>query len=1074
MKKLFFTTLFLAFVILLTAQTYTVGNLNYSINGAGATLTGHVDGVSAYGQIVIPESITISGISYPVTAVADSAFYGCSGLNGALVIPNTVHTIGNWSFYDCFFSSLTLSNTLTSIGDGAFCACTEIHGPLTIPESVEHIGAQAFRNGNFTGELLIPNSVTSIGDYAFCYCGDFTGLTLSNSLTSIGEGVFSYCYGFTGPLLLPSSLTSIGNGAFLLCTEFTGDLIIPESVTTIGDGAFNQCSGFTGDLIISESVTTIGESAFQGCYNITKVVFPSTLTYIGNDAFADLFSLNKVITLATTPPTLGSSVFIGHNATALTVPSGCIPIYQSSDWHLYFDTFNNDWSGTHADSYAGGDGSEANPYQIATAEQLALLAYETNNEIGGDAHYILTNDICLGGGDFWEPIGKLIAMDDDYPCFTGVFNGNGHTISDMLVSECYYSGLFGRVRGATIENVNIYNSSVVDGYMSGLVAGYIQNTNISNCTVVQSSIMESPQMAGGIVGYCRNESGETSNIINCIHNSATIFGDTYTGGIVGASEGNGTLRIEGCTNYGEIIGHIMAGGILGNGKADIDNCTNHGTIYSEYESDYLVAGGIAGQASNSKITNCYNSEPIIGGHIGGICGNAVMTEIVCCGNTGDVLSSTYDDKLILAGGISGSGGAISDCFNRGNLMINNGSNANPTAVHMGGIIGTFSSDGYIHNCYNISIINHYQYSNGQYGIIAGVAPNSAYFNNCYWNGNYDIQACSTVSTLPGSCSFSGTASQGNWYLTDAQYNTHDLLLALNRGSIHGCYWTIDGNGYPKPIYTEPNYPVVGTEWYYEIINVNGSVTYQYLECAADTTIGNTRPKVIVRSNTLYDKDLHTKVTHEYVYSEDGIVYWWDKQSQNYTTLYNFNANVGDQWTIHVGTQNITMHVDEVNNVEYNGQTYRVLTVSEANDIFSGDIICGIGHTTSFFPEKMLNNRDFDVDGMRCYWHFGEELLQFGEVDCDEIYNIYNDVAENEETGFEVYPNPAKDILIIKSDVLEMCHGAYLQEYTITNITGQIMMRGTISSDNQQINIENLPDGMYFVNINNQIVKIIKN
>ena len=930
---------------------------------------------------------------------------------------------------------------MTSIGDGAFFSCTEVYGPLVIPESVEHIGAQAFRNGNFSGELVIPNSVTSIGDYAFCYCGDFTSLTISNSLTSIGEGVFSYCYGFTGPLTLPNSLTSIGDYAFTLCNGFTGDLIIPESVTTIGYCAFDQCSGFTGRLSIPSTMTFIGDGAFIGCNDFTKV-----------------------ITLATTPPILDGEPFWHINCTTLTVPTGCIPIYQSSDWHLHFETFNNDWSGTHADSYAGGDGSEANPFQIATAEQLALLAYETNNEIGGNAHYILTNDICLGGGDFWEPIGKLIAMDDDYPCFTGVFNGNGHTISEMFVSNCYYSGLFGRVRGATIENVNIYNSNVVDGYMSGLVAGYIQNTNISNCTVVQSSIMESPQMAGGIVGYCRNESGETSNISNCTRQIGGIYGN-YMGGIVGASEGNGVMKIEGCTNYGEIIGHIMAGGILGKGKANINDCSNHGTIYPENESDYLVAGGIAGQAGNSKITNCFNSEPIIGGHVGGICGNAAITEIVCCGNTGDIIGDTYDDKLILVGGISGSGGAISDCFNRGDLMINNGANANPLVVNMGGIIGTFSSDGYIHNCYNISTINHYQYSNGQYGIIAGVAPNSAYFNNCYWNGNYDIQACSTVSTLPGSCSFSGTAAQGNWYLTEAQYNTHDLLVALNRGAVHGCYWTIDGNGYPKPVYTAPNYPVVGTEWYYEIINVNGSVTYQYLECVADTTIGTTRPKVIVKSNTLYDKDLHTKVTHEYVYSEDGIVYWWDKQSQNYTTLYNFNANVGDQWTIHVGSQSITLHVDDVNNVEYNGETYRVLTVNDANDIFSGDIICGIGHTTSFFPEKMLNNRDFDVDGIRCYWHFGEELLQFGEVDCDEIYNIYNDVAENEETGFEVYPNPTNGYITINID--------NSSEFTITNICGQTVMRGVISGDKQQINVENLENGMYFIKIGNVSIKIIK-
>ena len=723
------------------------------------------------------------------------------------------------------------------------------------------------------------------------------------------------------------------------------------------------------------------------------------------------------------------------------------------------------WDGTVASSYAGGDGSEENPYQIATAEQLALLAYETNNETGGNAHYILTNDICLGGENIWEPIGKPIDINDDYPCFTGTFNGNGHTISEMTITNSSYAGLFGLTNGATIENINIYDSNV-HGTKTGLIAGSVQNTIVNNCSV-QGSITNFSQRAGGIVGHCLNESGETSKISNCTYNIGSATG-SIIGGIIGATEGEGNLTIENCTNYCEIIGQIMAGGILGNGSATINNCTNHANVTSE-NSSIFIAGGIAGQAKNCIITNCFNYNQIVGAEAGGICGNSVTTEILCCGNMGDVVCNIYNNKLSHIGGISSSGGAISNCFNRGNLMINNSANANPMDLYLGGIIGTYSSDGFIHNCYNICSIDHSQYHNGLKGIIAGTGPNSEFFNNCYWNGDYDIPACGIVSTLPGSCSFSGTASQGNWYLEEAQYNTHDLLQALNRGATDGCYWILDEIGYPKPIYTEPTYPVVGTEWYYEIINVNGSVTYQYLECVADTTIGSTRPKVIIKSNTLYDKDLHTKITHEYVYSEDGIVYWWDKQSQSYTTLYDFNANVGDQWTINVGTHSITMHVDEVNNVEYNGETYRVLTVRDADDIFSGDIICGIGHTTSFFPEKMLNNRDFDVDGMRCYWHFGEELLQFGEVDCDEIYNNYNDVAEHDATGFEVYPNPANNIITIVGSDRECLP----MEFTITNMTGQIIMTGVVSSDNHQVNVKELPTGIYLIKIGEETIKFIK-
>ena len=64
------------------AQTFTVGNLNYSLNddGVSVTVTGHVDGQNATGELVIPDSVEQYGISYSVTAIADYAFqqhYGC-------------------------------------------------------------------------------------------------------------------------------------------------------------------------------------------------------------------------------------------------------------------------------------------------------------------------------------------------------------------------------------------------------------------------------------------------------------------------------------------------------------------------------------------------------------------------------------------------------------------------------------------------------------------------------------------------------------------------------------------------------------------------------------------------------------------------------------------------------------------------------------------------------------------------------------------------------------------------------------------------------------------------------------
>ena len=106
------------------------------------------------------------------------------------------------------------------------------------------------------------------------------------------------------------------------------------------------------------------------------------------------------------------------------------------------------WDGTIADAYAGGDGTYENPYQIATPEQLALLAEQTNTGNGGDAYYLLTEDLCLNGSqnNHWEPIGNASAP------FMGWFNGNGHTVSDMYMTNQVYSGLFGFTLGADIKD----------------------------------------------------------------------------------------------------------------------------------------------------------------------------------------------------------------------------------------------------------------------------------------------------------------------------------------------------------------------------------------------------------------------------------------------------------------------------------------------------------------------------------------------------------------------------------------------------------------------------------------------
>ena len=266
-----------------------------------------------------------------------------------------------------------------------------------------------------------------------------------------------------------------------------------------------------------------------------------------------------------------------------------------------------------------------------------------------------------------------------------------------------------------------------------------------------------------------------------------------------------------------------------------------------------------------------------------------------------------------------------------------------------------------------------------------------------------------------------------------------------------------------------------SDWYYEILNDDGSITYQHLEHIGDTLFDRAgkRPKVIVRSNTHYDRNSTTETTHEYVYEEDGKVYWWNKTTEEFTILYNFWANVGDEWDIKVGSESITVHVDAIDDsYEYNNLNYRALHITDADNVFSGTIICGVGHLTSFFPEKLMTqDKRHRVEGLRCYWRNGVLAYKQGEKDCDEVYQQYhNSIIDLDENDFAVYPNPANNVLFVETQ----CFASQptTTAYRITNIMGQTLMQGTIHSETQQINIGNLPAGMYFISVGNTTQKFV--
>lgn len=455
-KALIYAVLFVMFLnfiglINAAAQTFTVGNLNYSVNSDGitVTVTGHVNDTNATGELIIPSEVAYNNVTYTVTNIVNNAFKDCSGLTGELTIPNSVTNIGQYAFYGCSgLHELTIGTGVTDINDYAFWNCsslTTVHfnatncsnmcthystylysvfgngfiggnnedgenaiTTLTIGNNVTNIPDGAFRNSTSLLNVEIPNSVTRIGEIAFAMCSGLTSLIIPNSVTSIGQCAFYECTGLTGSLNIPNSVTSIGQFAFYECTGLNGDLTIPNSVTSIGMEAFKNCSGFTGNLIIPNSLTAIDISVFYGCSSFSILTIPNSMTELYLKAFADCTGLTSIASYAITPPTLQNSVFANvDKAIPVYVPAGTVPAYQAALGWCEFTNIqeNSDLPITFADAnvkalcvanWDTNNDGELNYNEAAAVTSLGFVFYDNDNITSFDELQYFTSLTSIG------------------------------------------------------------------------------------------------------------------------------------------------------------------------------------------------------------------------------------------------------------------------------------------------------------------------------------------------------------------------------------------------------------------------------------------------------------------------------------------------------------------------------------------------------------------------------------------------------------------------------------------------------------------------------------------------------
>lgn len=354
-------------------------------------------------------------------------------------------------------------------------------------------------------------------------------------------------------------------------------------------------------------------------------------------------------------------------------------------------------------AFAGGSGTPEDPYQINTVRHLRHMQQYPA------AHYILTGNITLtsvGQGQ-----SNFTPLFDENTMFTGTFDGNGYTISNLTIynTDTFYAGLFacigadGKVFDLTLENIALQGTNYIGG-----VAGYALGA-VTNCTVTGEITYLSQNncsvFLGGVAGRAENDlNGCTTEVAVTAYE---VGGTAYAGGIAGycaynmqSVESAITLVSRSAVTVTKTESNsnaVYAGGIFGYvaERLKLQDCFAGGDVIAKSENANTYAGGLIGwlYSYSNELMNCYSTVDVSG-----------------CNDVGGLIGWSYHSNT------------FNNCYSTGNVS---------GSSNVGGLIGFSDSSNVLVNCYSLGNVSGGDYSGGLIGCFQG---NSFVFSNCYSTG----------------------------------------------------------------------------------------------------------------------------------------------------------------------------------------------------------------------------------------------------------------------------------------------------------------------------------------------------
>ncbi len=295
-----------------------LGSIRIDANNAYYT---SVDGILYNKQkteiVLIPKAI-VGAVAIPngVRTISSNAFSDCIGLT-SVEIPSSVTTIGEDAFSGC--EKLTGVN-ITDIASWCGVAFANAQAnplavaqnlyidnvlatSLVIPDTVTSIGDYTFYGCSGVTSIYIPSNITSIGMEAFKGCDNITSATLPTSaFSSITKNKLQK--------VAINGGEEIASGTFMNCSILTS-VDMGNSVTSIGQFAFSGCTGLQS-IKIPSSVTSIAWRTFNGCSNLKSVTFENTNGWHYSPTGSDFNSTNANVTNPSTNATNITSTYLDY------------------------------------------------------------------------------------------------------------------------------------------------------------------------------------------------------------------------------------------------------------------------------------------------------------------------------------------------------------------------------------------------------------------------------------------------------------------------------------------------------------------------------------------------------------------------------------------------------------------------------------------------------------------------------------------------------------------------------------------------------------------------------------------